>query len=87
MTTPFDVAKTRIMLSRSAHTAVINTLGEVYRYGSWPMGQTDDLCRDGGMVKVFSGVFPRSMGMALGGFIYFGAFEAAAAFTARRGWF
>ena len=85
LTTPLDVAKTRIMLSRRTETTVGSVLGEVYRCGSRVgrvIGQTHD--RDGGVPRLFAGIVPRSMWMALGGFIYFGAFETAVALTERR---
>ncbi|KJH52450.1 hypothetical protein DICVIV_01295 [Dictyocaulus viviparus] len=67
-TTPLDVAKTRIMLSKVKPTpTVFCTLKNVYSYGGFP--------------ALFSGITPRVLWMAAGGFIFFGAFETMLAFS------
>jgi len=62
-TTPLDVAKTRIMLSDGAHPGTLVTLGEVYSQG--------------GLRALFAGAAPRTMWISIGGFVFFGAYEAA----------
>ncbi|CAJ0599646.1 unnamed protein product [Cylicocyclus nassatus] len=62
ITTPLDVAKTRIMLSTKPETpSIMTTLKEVYSTG--------------GVKALFSGVTPRVLWLALGGFVFFGAYE------------
>uniref|UniRef100_A0A0K0DJR0 S-adenosylmethionine mitochondrial carrier protein n=1 Tax=Angiostrongylus cantonensis TaxID=6313 RepID=A0A0K0DJR0_ANGCA len=68
ITTPFDVAKTRIMLSNSEKTPTIwCTLKEVYSHA--------------GFLALFSGITPRVLWMAAGGFIFFGVYETALALS------
>ncbi|XP_074054886.1 mitochondrial S-adenosylmethionine carrier protein isoform X2 [Macrotis lagotis] len=65
VTTPLDVAKTRIMLakvgSRTASGNVLSALFEVWKTG--------------GISGLFAGVFPRMAAISLGGFIFLGAYE------------
>uniref|UniRef100_A0A1I7XQL7 S-adenosylmethionine mitochondrial carrier protein n=1 Tax=Heterorhabditis bacteriophora TaxID=37862 RepID=A0A1I7XQL7_HETBA len=64
ITTPLDVAKTRIMLSRSPHApSIFQTLKDVYAQG--------------GFMALYSGVTPRILWMAAGGFVFFGAYDSA----------
>ncbi|KAJ1349794.1 hypothetical protein KIN20_005448 [Parelaphostrongylus tenuis] len=61
-TTPLDVVKTRIMLSNSQKSpTILWTLKEVYS--------------NGGILALFSGITPRVLWIAAGGFIFFGAYE------------
>jgi len=60
VTTPLDVAKTRIMLGQS-DSGFIGTIANVYK--------------NEGMRKCFSGVEPRTFWIGLGGFVFFGAYE------------
>lgn len=66
ITTPLDVAKTRLMLGRDAH-------GVEYR------GALDTLrrLRLEGWGAMFAGVTPRVTWISIGGFVFFGAYEAA----------
>lgn len=68
ITTPLDVAKTRIMLAESlhghAHGNVYSVLRDVYHVNGVRRG-------------LFSGCVPRTIWMAVGGFVYFGAYEWA----------
>ncbi|VDM77254.1 unnamed protein product [Strongylus vulgaris] len=62
ITTPLDVAKTRIMLSKTPKApTILMTLKEVHSVG--------------GVKALFSGVTPRVLWMAVGGFVFFGAYE------------
>ncbi|XP_050169196.1 S-adenosylmethionine mitochondrial carrier protein isoform X3 [Myiozetetes cayanensis] len=65
VTTPLDVAKTRIMLakagSRNASGNVLTALG-----GIW---------RTQGLSGLFAGVVPRMAAISLGGFIFLGTYE------------
>ncbi|NWX10042.1 SAMC protein, partial [Caloenas nicobarica] len=65
VTTPLDVAKTRIMLakagSRNASGNVLATLGDIWRTQ--------------GLSGLFAGVVPRMAAISLGGFIFLGTYE------------
>ncbi|KAE9553297.1 hypothetical protein FO519_003463 [Halicephalobus sp. NKZ332] len=61
LTTPLDVAKTRIILS-DKKTSTLRTLLQVRK--------------DEGIKKLFSGTIPRTMWMGIGGFVFFFAWEA-----------
>lgn len=68
LTTPLDVAKTRIMLTKNGPApGILSTLKEVYT--------------SGGMGGLYSGVVPRVMWISGGGFVFFGAYETAMHFT------
>ncbi|XP_047603164.1 S-adenosylmethionine mitochondrial carrier protein isoform X1 [Lutra lutra] len=65
VTTPLDVAKTRIMLAKAgSSTASGNVLSALH--GVW---------RTHGLSGLFAGVFPRMAAISLGGFIFLGAYE------------
>lgn len=65
VTTPVDVAKTRIMLSGdTAATAVA---------GTWRV--LKEVHRSGGVSALFSGFTPRVTWIGIGGFVYFEAYE------------
>uniref|UniRef100_A0A452QKN9 Mitochondrial S-adenosylmethionine carrier protein n=1 Tax=Ursus americanus TaxID=9643 RepID=A0A452QKN9_URSAM len=67
VTTPLDVAKTRIMLAKAgSSTASGNVLSALH--GVW---------RTQGLSGLFAGVFPRVAAISLGGFIFLGAYERA----------
>ncbi|KAH0956352.1 hypothetical protein HN011_009159 [Eciton burchellii] len=65
ITTPLDVAKTRIMLSNTSaekeEVKISVMLKEVYR--------------DNGLKGLFAGFVPRITGFTIGGFIFFGIYE------------
>jgi len=65
ITTPLDVAKTRIMLGKDkvgvVYRGTISTLRRVYQ--------------EGGIPVLFSGVIPRTVWISVGGFVYFGVYE------------
>ncbi|XP_014484906.1 PREDICTED: S-adenosylmethionine mitochondrial carrier protein-like isoform X1 [Dinoponera quadriceps] len=67
ITTPLDVAKTRIMLSSTSaekeEVKISMMLKEVYR--------------DNGAKGLFAGFTPRVTGFTIGGFIFFGVYEKA----------
>ncbi|CAD6192649.1 unnamed protein product [Caenorhabditis auriculariae] len=64
LTTPLDVAKTRIMLSkRNPPPRVLETLR--------------DVAKTGGPKALFSGIAPRVMWISIGGFVFFGAYESS----------
>ncbi|XP_053753454.1 S-adenosylmethionine mitochondrial carrier protein isoform X6 [Panthera pardus] len=65
VTTPLDVAKTRIMLAKvGSSTASGNVLSALH--GVW---------RTQGLAGLFAGVFPRTAAISLGGFIFLGAYD------------
>ncbi|KAL0116511.1 hypothetical protein PUN28_009879 [Cardiocondyla obscurior] len=70
ITTPLDVAKTRIMLSSTSaekeEVKISTMLKEVYK--------------DNGVKGLFAGFFPRVIGFTIGGFIFFGVYEQAKEF-------
>jgi len=67
VTTPLDVAKTRIMLSSDKATKVycgtISTLLRIYS--------------EEGVLRLYSGVLPRTFWITIGGFVFFGAYETS----------
>ncbi|XP_014467654.1 PREDICTED: S-adenosylmethionine mitochondrial carrier protein homolog [Dinoponera quadriceps] len=71
VTTPLDVAKTRIMLSSktllSTELTISNVLYQIYA--------------ENGFRGLFAGFGPRVMWITLGGFIFFGVYEEAKVFT------
>ncbi|XP_011172755.1 S-adenosylmethionine mitochondrial carrier protein homolog isoform X2 [Solenopsis invicta] len=71
VTTPLDVAKTRIMLSNrkllSSELRLLNVLHDVYLQN--------------GFRGLFAGFGPRIMWITLGGFIFFGVYEEAKVLT------
>jgi len=60
VTTPLDVAKTRLMLGQG-HGGLFSTLSGVYA--------------EGGVASLFAGVAPRTMWITIGCFVFFGAYE------------
>ncbi|XP_052577723.1 S-adenosylmethionine mitochondrial carrier protein isoform X2 [Peromyscus californicus insignis] len=65
VTTPLDVAKTRIMLAKAgSSTADGNVLSAMH--GVW---------RSQGLAGLFAGVFPRMAAISMGGFIFLGAYD------------
>jgi solute carrier family 25 S-adenosylmethionine transporter 26 len=62
VTTPLDVAKTRIMLGQS-EAGFVGTIANVYK--------------NEGARACFAGVEPRTFWIGLGGFVFFGAYEKA----------
>uniref|UniRef100_A0A915ASZ4 S-adenosylmethionine mitochondrial carrier protein n=1 Tax=Parascaris univalens TaxID=6257 RepID=A0A915ASZ4_PARUN len=68
VTTPLDVTKTRIMLDEApVRPTIFSTLRSIAHIG--------------GMRELYAGIVPRTLWMGLGGFIFFGAYEAALKFT------
>ncbi|MCL4123729.1 UNVERIFIED_CONTAM: hypothetical protein GTU68_057885, partial [Idotea baltica] len=65
LTTPLDVAKTRIMLAKEGSAAAQGRILAVLR----------DVFRSAGVKGIYSGVLPRTMWMSLGGGVYFGVYE------------
>ncbi|KAG5176536.1 mitochondrial carrier domain-containing protein [Tribonema minus] len=67
LTTPFDVVKTRLMLGADKH-------GLPYK-GMVPTFQR--IVADEGAAALFGGIVPRVMWIGIGGFVFFGAYEAS----------
>ncbi|CAF1305970.1 unnamed protein product [Rotaria sp. Silwood1] len=67
ITTPFDVAKTRIIL---AHHSDVDA-------ASHPFKIIRNIVKQEGFTALYSGVIPRTMWISIGGFVFFGAFEYA----------
>eukprot|EP01059_Diplonema_ambulator_P001513 TRINITY_DN11287_c2_g1_i1.p1 TRINITY_DN11287_c2_g1~~TRINITY_DN11287_c2_g1_i1.p1 ORF type:complete len:227 (+),score=39.79 TRINITY_DN11287_c2_g1_i1:86-682(+) len=75
VTTPLDVAKTRIMLGKDKHgvpynSRVVSTLLRIHR--------------DEGFKALLSGLFPRVKIIGVGGLIFFGAYEHTDSFLKER---
>jgi len=66
LTTPLDVAKTRIILS-----------SKIEKVQKSPWGAMARLYKEEGLMRLFSGMGPRILWISLGGFIFFGAYEKA----------
>lgn len=69
VTTPLDVAKTRIMLSEKLHGPEGNKLTV--------RGVLTDIFKLDGVRGLFAGIVPRTIWIGLGGFVFFGAYESA----------
>eukprot|EP00049_Salpingoeca_infusionum_P010041 m.170233 g.170233 ORF g.170233 m.170233 type:complete len:287 (-) comp14524_c0_seq4:287-1147(-) len=67
ITTPLDVAKTRILLDPKMSTNVF--------------GVVSSIAQREGVKALFSGIVPRVMWISVGGFIFFGAYESTVAFV------
>lgn len=68
ITTPLDVAKTRIMLNESIkESGIWSTLLHIFHRG--------------GFMELYSGILPRTAWLGLGGFIFFGAYECTLKLT------
>ncbi|KAG8461061.1 hypothetical protein KFE25_003630 [Diacronema lutheri] len=63
ITTPLDVAKTRIMLSTEPSMNAVTMLRKIHA--------------EEGAGKLFAGIVPRVFWISVGGFVFFGSFEAA----------
>jgi len=67
VTTPIDVTKTRLMLGKDKdgvpYKGMVNTMKRIHAEGGIPM--------------LFSGVYPRTFWITLGGYVFFGAYEVA----------
>ncbi|XP_004854225.1 S-adenosylmethionine mitochondrial carrier protein isoform X1 [Heterocephalus glaber] len=75
ITTPLDVAKTRIMLAKAgSNTASGNVFSALQ--GVW---------RSQGFTGLFAGVFPRMAAISLGGFIFLGAYDQARSMLSKVG--
>ncbi|VDN04693.1 unnamed protein product [Thelazia callipaeda] len=68
ITTPLDVVKTQIMLDDS--TSRVSTSSTMAR-----------IWRNSGYRGLFAGLIPRSVWMGIGGFVFFGAYEATTLLT------
>lgn len=67
VTTPLDVAKTRIMLEEVEP-------GQAKRY-TGTYGTISTIAKNEGFLALFKGVVPRVTWITIGGFIFFGAYE------------
>lgn len=67
LTTPLDVAKTRIMLAERGSTAARGSI----------MGVMLTIFRSGGLRALFSGAVPRTLWISIGGFIFLGGYDFA----------
>ncbi|KNC48990.1 carrier protein [Thecamonas trahens ATCC 50062] len=66
ITTPLDVAKTRIMLAEASAAGPPSTISTIRT-----------IARDEGARALFAGIQPRVMWISIGGFVFFGIYEAA----------
>lgn len=73
LTTPFDVAKTRIMLGKGVdgivYTGMVHTLRRI--------------AAEEGYKALFSGLVPRVTWIGIGGFVFFGVYEGARNFAGK----
>ncbi|XP_061543846.1 mitochondrial S-adenosylmethionine carrier protein isoform X3 [Phycodurus eques] len=67
VTTPLDVAKTRIMLAKAGSTTASGNIPLVLR----------DVWKSRGLTGLFAGSIPRMTFISVGGFIFLGAYEKA----------
>ncbi|CAN7989574.1 unnamed protein product [Ixodes hexagonus] len=67
LTTPFDAAKTRIMLAEKSSRLASGNMWEALV----------TIWRENGLRGLFSGVLPRVASLSVGGFIFLGAYEQA----------
>nr|XP_057937071.1 mitochondrial S-adenosylmethionine carrier protein isoform X1 [Doryrhamphus excisus] len=65
LTTPLDVAKTRIMLAKAGSTTASGNIPLVLR----------DVWKSRGLSGLFAGSIPRMTSISVGGFIFLGAYE------------
>jgi solute carrier family 25 S-adenosylmethionine transporter 26 len=73
VTTPLDVAKTRVILAEKASPeAKARLLPMVIK-----IGQRE------GLSGMFAGIVPRALGVSFGGFIFFGAYESVKSLSMR----
>jgi len=75
LTTPLDVAKTRIMLEAKGSDAAKKYTGTVQTLSK--------ITRDEGAAALFKGLTPRVGWITVGGFIFFGAYEKATSLLRR----
>eukprot|EP01135_Chromosphaera_perkinsii_P012111 Nk52_evm49s2579 gene=Nk52_evmTU49s2579 len=69
VTTPLDVAKTRIMLGRDANGKATGA------YSNGTVATIRRLYAEEGMSVLFSGVYPRTFWISIGGLVFFGSYE------------
>ncbi|KFD66541.1 hypothetical protein M514_01538 [Trichuris suis] len=72
LTTPLDMAKTRVMLSNKVQgqsDGVISVLADAWRHH--------------GFASLFAGVVPRVLWLAIGGFVFLGSYEIASVLFSR----
>lgn len=65
VTTPLDVAKTRIMLAKAGSTTASGNV----------LLALSDVWRTNGLTGLFAGIVPRMTAISLGGFIFLGAYD------------
>lgn len=68
LTNPLDVLKTRTMLSDK---------DGLKNYHKGPLSALRDIVSTGGLRQLFAGATARTLGITLGGFIFFGVYEKA----------
>ncbi|XP_023569111.1 S-adenosylmethionine mitochondrial carrier protein isoform X3 [Octodon degus] len=73
ITTPLDVAKTRIMLAKAGSSTA----------GGKVLSALQGVWRSQGPTGLFAGVLPRAASISLGGFIFLGAYEQAHSMLSR----
>ncbi|KAM5279690.1 mitochondrial S-adenosylmethionine carrier protein [Ctenodactylus gundi] len=73
ITTPLDVAKTRIMLAKAGSSMSSGNVLSALQ-GVW---------RSRGLTGLFAGVFPRMVAISLGGFIFLGAYDQTRSLLSR----
>mmetsp|Transcript_30085 Transcript_30085/g.85866 ORF Transcript_30085/g.85866 Transcript_30085/m.85866 type:complete len:278 (+) Transcript_30085:56-889(+) len=71
LTTPLDVAKTRIMLERHGEGVAKKYVGT--------LGTLSTIAKEEGALALYKGIGPRVTWITIGGFIFFGAYEQATA--------
>ena len=88
LTTPLDVIKTRLMLGADSagkpYLGAIDTFKRVAQEGQ--ANVRAGLPSKGALQLLFAGVEPRVVWISIGGFVFFGAYEAAKKMLMSRGW-
>nr|XP_020752214.1 S-adenosylmethionine mitochondrial carrier protein [Odocoileus virginianus texanus] len=75
VTTPLDVAKTRIMLAKAGSSTASGNILSALHAVWWTQG----------LSGLFAGVFPRMAAISLGGFIFLGAYDQTRSFLSELG--
>ncbi|XP_052496350.1 S-adenosylmethionine mitochondrial carrier protein isoform X2 [Budorcas taxicolor] len=75
VTTPLDVAKTRIMLAKAGSSTASGNI----------LSALQAVWRTQGLSGLFAGVFPRMAAISLGGFIFLGAYDQTRSFLLELG--
>ena len=88
LTTPFDVAKTRLMTQKITDSVCSKTGLTTYakpHYDDVMIGTLRKIYAEEGFRALWSGIVPRTIWIGMGGFIFFGAYEGSKKFLTQGG--